>query len=137
MEAVLDVYQRSPDPARPRVCLDETSGQLLGETRPPLTVRPGYPAWHNAEDVRGGVIYCFLVTVPLLGWRQVRVSTQRTRIDLAHCVRGLVDVHVPEAEQIVLFIIHSPASLSQPFLPAEAKRIADKLDIHHTPKQGS
>lgn len=141
MEDVLDVYQRPPDPARPLVCLDETSRQLLAETRPAWPVAPGHPARHDAEYVRGGVVNCFLITAPLLGWRTVQVSTQRTRIDWAHCVRELVDVHFPEAEQIVLVMdqltIHSPASLYQAFPPAEAKRIADKLDIHSTPKHGS
>jgi hypothetical protein len=83
----------------------------------------------------------FLVTEPLRGWRQVRASDRRTRIDWAHCVRDLVDVHYPTAERIVLVMdnlnIHSPASLYEAFPPAEAKRLADKLEIHHTPRHGS
>ncbi len=81
MEDVLDVYQRPDDPTHPVVCLDETSRQLLAETRPPLRVAPGHAARHDPEYVRGGVVNLFLVTDPLRGWREVRVSTQRTRVD--------------------------------------------------------
>lgn len=141
MEDVLDVYHRPPDPTRPVVCLDETSRQLLAEVRSPLPPAVGRPARHDPEYVRGGVVNCFLVTAPLTGWRQVRVSTQRTRIDWAHCVRELVDGHFPDAERIVLVMdqlnTHSPASLYEAFPPAEAKRIADRLEIHYTPKHGS
>ncbi len=141
MEDVLDVYQRPRDAARPLVCLDETSRQLLADTRPALPARVGRPTRHDPEYVRGGVVNCFLVTAPLEGWRQVRVSTQRTRVDWAACVRDLVDVHYPDADRIVLVMdqlnTHSPASLYAAFPPAEAKRIADRLEIHHTPKHGS
>lgn len=141
MEDVLDVYQRPLDPARPLVCLDETSRQLLGDVRAPLPVRPGSSARYDPEYVRGGVVNCFLVTAPLLGWREVEVRERRTRIDWASCVRDLVDVHFPDAERIVLVMdqlnIHSPASLYAAFPPAEAKRIAGKLEIHQTPKHGS
>ncbi len=123
------------------VCLDETSRQLLADVRAPLPVAPGRPAHHDPEYVRGGVVNCFLVTAPLEGWRQVQVSTQRTRIDWAHCVRDLVDVHFPEADRIVLVMdqlnTHTPASLYQAFPPDEAKRIADQLELHYTPKHGS
>ncbi len=141
MEDVLDVYERPDDPAWPVVCLDETSRQLLGEARPPLPPAPGRPARHDPEYVRGGVANVFLVTEPLRGWRAVRVSDQRTRLDWAACVRELVDVHYPEVEVVVLVMdqlnTHSPASLYAAFPPAEAKRIADRLEIHHTPKHGS
>ncbi len=141
MEDVLDASQRPPDPARPVVCLDETSRQLLGEVRPPEPVAPGRPARHDPEYVRGGVANLFLVTEPLRGWRQVMVSDQRTRLDFARCVQELVDVHYPDAERIVLVLdqrtTHSPASLSAAFPPAEAKRLAATLELHHTPKHGS
>lgn len=141
MEDVLDVYQRPADQAHPLVCLDETSRQLLAAVRPALPVAPGRPARHDPEYVRGGVVNCFLVTAPLQGWREVRVSTQRTRVDWAHCVRDLVDVHYPKADRIVLVMdqlnTHTPASLYTAFPPAEAKRIADRLEIHYTPKHGS
>jgi hypothetical protein len=141
MEDVLDVYQRPADPARPVVCLDETSRQVLAETRQPLPLAPGHPARHDPEYVREGVVNCFLVTAPLQGWRQVQVSTQRTRLDFAQCIKDLIDVHYPAAERIVLVLdqlnTHSPASLYEAFPPAEAKRLVDKLEIHYTPKHGS
>jgi hypothetical protein len=141
MEDVLAVYERPPDPARPVVCLDETSRQLLADARPPAPASPGQPARHDPEYVRGGVANVFLLTEPLRGWRSVMVSDQRTRLDFARCVRELVDVHYPEAERIVLVMdqlnTHSPASLYAAFPAAEAKRLADRLEIHHTPKHGS
>ena len=141
MEDVLDVYQRPEDPSRPLVCLDETSRQVLADVRAPLPVGPGRPARHDPEYARVGVVNLFLVTEPLRGWRQVRVSAQRTRIDWAHCIQDLVDVHYPAAARIVLVMdhlnTHSPASLYEAFPPREAKRLADKLEIHYTPKHGS
>jgi DDE superfamily endonuclease len=141
MEDVLDIYQRPYDPTQPVVCLDETSRQVLAEVRDPLPVAPGRAARHDPEYERQGVINCFLLSEPLRGWRQVRLSEQRTRIDWAHCVRELVDVHYPHAERITLVLdqlnTHSPASLYEAFPPPEAKRLADKLEIHYTPKHGS
>jgi DDE superfamily endonuclease len=141
MEDVLAVYERPPDPARPVVCLDETSRQLLGEARTPLPPAPGRPARRDPEYVRGGVANLFLVTEPLRGWRAGSVSDRRTRLDFAACVKELVDVHYPDAERIVLVLdqlnTHSPASLYAAFPPAEAKRLADRLEIHHPPKHGS
>lgn len=141
MEDVLTVYRRPYDPARPVVCLDETSRQLLGEARAPLPPGPGRPARSDPEYVRGGVANIFLSTEPLRGWRTVSVSAQRTRLDFAACVKDLVDVHYPKAERIVLVLdqlnTHSPASLYAAFPATEAKRLADKLEIHHTPKHGS
>jgi hypothetical protein len=141
MEDVLSVYARPLDPVRPVVCLDETSRQLLGEARPPQPAAPSLPARHDPEYERHGVANLFLVTEPLRGWRSVLVSEHRTRLDFARCVKELVDVHYPAAEQVVLVMdqlnTHSPASLYAAFSPAEAKRLADKLEIHHTPKHGS
>ena len=141
MEDVLDVYQRPIDPRRPVVCLDETSRQVVADVRSPLPPLPGRPARHDPEYARHGVANLFLVTEPLRGWRQVRVSAQRTRTDWAHCIKDLVDVRYPDVEQIVLVMdqlnTHSPASLYETFAPAEAKRLAAKLEIHYTPKHGS
>lgn len=141
MEDVFAVYERPPDPTRPVVCLDETSRQLLAEVRPPLPPPPGRPARHDPEHARGGVANLFLVTEQLRGWRQVRVSTQRTRLDFAHCIQELVDAHYPAAERIVLVLdqlnTHSPAALDAAFPPAEAKRLTDNLELHYTPKHGS
>jgi DDE superfamily endonuclease len=138
---VRDVYERPYDAARPVVCLDETSRQLLGETRAPQPTAPGIAARSDPEYVRGGIAQLFLVTEPLRGWRHVAVGAHRTRLDFAHCVQDLVDVQYPEAERIVLVMdrlnIHGTASLYAAFPPAEARRLAKKLEIHHTPKHGS
>ena len=141
MEDVLDVYHRPYDATHPVVCLDETSRQLLGETRKPQPVAPGRLARVDPEYVRGGVAQLFVVTEPLRGWRQVTVGAHRTRREFAQCVQELIDVHCPEAERIVLVLdqlnTHSTASLYATFPPAEAHRLASKLEIHHTPKHGS
>jgi hypothetical protein len=141
MEDVLDVYERPLDPARPVVCLDETSRQLLAEVRAPLPPALGRPARHDPEYVRGGVANLFVVAEPLRGWRAVQVSQQRTRLDFARCIKELVDVHYPDAERIVLVMdqlnTHSPASLYAAFPAIETTRLRDKLDIHYTPKHGS
>lgn len=141
MEDVVGVYHRPYDPSRPVVCLDETSRQLLGDARDPLPARPGRPERSDPEYVRGGVANLFLVTEPLRGWRQVRLSDRRTRLDWADCIKELIDVHFPHAAQIVLVLdqlnTHSPASLYDAFPPAEAKRLAARLEIHYPPKHGS
>ena len=141
MEDVLDVYTRPYDPRRPQVCLDETSRQLLGDVTPPQPPAPGRPARQDYEYARGGVCNLFLVTEPLRGWRHVVVSARRTRTDFAHVIKDLVEVHYPEADRIVLVLdnlnTHTPASLYEAFPPAEAKRLADKLELHYTPKHGS
>jgi hypothetical protein len=141
MEDILDVYERPYDPARPVVCLDETSRQLLGEVRPPLPPAPGQLARHDPEYERRGVANLFLVTEPVRGWRHGLVSKQRTRLDWARCIQYLVEVAYPHAEQIVLvqdhLNTHTPASLYAAFPPTEAKRLAAKLELHYTPKHGS
>ncbi len=141
LEDVLDVYQRPYAPTHPVICLDETSRQLLGETRPGSPVAPGVAARHDPEYARGGIAQLFVVTEPLRGWRHVTVGAQRTRREFAHCVQELVDVHYPDAERIVLVMdqlnIHTTASLYAAFPAAEAHRLAAKLEIHHTPKHGS
>jgi hypothetical protein len=141
MEDVLAVSTRPYDPRRPQVCLDETSRQLLGEVTPSLPPAPGQPAREDYEYQRHGVCNVFLVCEPLRGWRHVTVSARRTRIDWAHCVKDLLDVCYPDAEQVVLvqdnLNTHTPASLYAAFEPAEAKRLADRLELHSTPKHGS
>ena len=141
MEDVLDVYTQPYDPRFPQVCLDETSRQLLADVTPPLPMAPGVPAKEDYEYERRGVVNLFMVCEPLRGWREVIVSDRRTRIDWAQCIKALVDVHYPDAERIVLvqdnLNTHTPASLYEAFPPAEAKRLADKLELHYTPKHGS
>ena len=135
------MYHRPYDPRYPQVCLDETSRQLLSEVTPPLAVAPGYPLREDHEYVREGVVNLFLVCEPLRGWRHVTVSERRTRQDFAQCIQELVDIHYPLAERIILVMdnlnTHTLASLYEAFAPAKAKRLADKLEIHYTPKHGS
>ena len=141
MEDVLDVYQRPYNPRRPQVCFDETSKQLLAEVREPLPMGPGRVERVDYEYRRDGVRNLFLWCEPLANRRHVEVSDRRTKRDWAHSIKDLVDVHYPEAERIVLVLdnlnTHTPASLYDTFPPAEAKRLADKLEIHYTPKHGS
>jgi len=141
MEDVLEVYTRPFDPKRPQVCMDEVNKQLVGETRTPLPMAPGQPERCDYEYVRNGVANLFLFFEPLAGWRDVKVTERRTRVDWAEAIRELVDVHYPEAEKIVLVMdnlnTHDIGSLYEAFPPEEAFRIAQKLEIHYTPKHGS
>ena len=141
MEDVLSVYTRPYDPRRPQICLDERPVQLLADVRPPHPVRPGTPRRQDHEYERRGMANLFLWYEPLQSRRHVEVTERRTMVDWAHCVKDLVEVHYPEAEVIVLVMdnlnTHSPASLYQAFEPAEAKRLADKVEIHSTPTHGS
>ncbi len=147
MEDVLDVYERPYDPRFPVVCLDETSKQLVAETRTPLPMapardgKPGRPTRFDYEYERRGVANLFLLCEPLRGWRHLTVSDRRTMVDWAHVIKDLVDVHYPDAEKIVLvqdnLNTHTAAALYVAFAPAEARRLARKLELHFTPKHGS
>jgi hypothetical protein len=141
MEDVLEVYTRPYDPRRPVVCMDETFKQLIGETRPPLPLIPGQIERFDHVYVRNGVASLFLAFEPLAGWRTVAVTDHRRRLEWASFIKSLVDDRYKDAEKIVLVMdqlnTHSPASLYEAFTPDEAKRLADKLEIHHTPKHGS
>lgn len=141
LEDVLEVYTRPYDPKRPQVCMDELSKQLVGETRTPIPVAPGEPARCDYEYVRHGVANLFMFFEPLAGRRTVKVTERRTMVDWAEAARELVDVQYPEAEVIVLVMdnlnTHGIGSLYEAFPPAEARRIARKLEIHYTPKHGS
>ena len=141
MEYVLDVYTRDMDPSRPMICLDETSKQLITETRPSLPAKPGQVKRVDAEYRRHGTASVFMMNAPLEGKRYVRVREHRKREDFAEVVRELCDELYPDAKKIVLVMdqlnTHNIASLYQAFKPAEAKRLAEKLEIHHTPKHGS
>jgi len=141
MEEVLDVYQQPDDPDRPLVCMDEASKQLVGETRTPLPARPGDTAHEDYEYVRNGVANLFMFYAPLAGWRHVQVTEHRTRLDWAHAMRDLVDLHFPTATKIRLVCdnlnTHTAGSLYEAFPPEEARRILDRLELHHTPKHGS
>lgn len=141
MEDVLKVYRRPYDPKRPVVCLDETFKQLVGETREPLPARPGAVERHDYVYTRNGVASLFLACEPLAGWRHLAVTEQRRRSDWAHFVRDLLDVRYPDAERVVLVMdqlnTHALASLYEAFPPEQAKRLAERVELHHTPKHGS
>jgi len=141
MEDVLDVYKRIKDTSHPLVCMDECPKQLIGETRLPIQAEPGKQERYDTEYVRNGTCNLFMFVAPLLGWRRVEVTEQRTRKDWAEQIRRLVDEDFPYAEKVVLVMdnlnTHSPASLYEAFAPEEAKRIWDRLEIHYTPKHGS
>jgi DDE superfamily endonuclease len=141
MEDVLDVYTRPHDPARPLVCLDETSKQLVAETRTPEPMQPGQPARHDYEYKRNGTANIFMLFAPLAGWRHAEVTERRTAIDYAKILRDLSDIHFASAAKIVLvqdnLNTHSPASLYEAFEPAEARRIIERFEWHYTPKHGS
>ena len=141
MEDVLDLYAEPYDPKRPQVCFDEKSVQLIAETRRPLPMKPGRPQRFDYEYQRNGTRNLFVFFQPLAGWRHVEVTERRTKIDFAHCMRDLVDVHFPEAEVIVVvqdhLNTHTPAALYEAFEPEEARRILKRLEFHYTPKHAS
>jgi len=141
MEDVLEVYHRPKNPKRPVVCIDETNKQLIGEIRAPLPPQPGVPMRYDCEYVRNGTANLFMAFEPLAGWRHVEVTDTRRRSDWAWFIKELVDGRYKQAEKIVLVMdqlnTHSSASLYEAFEPAEARRIAEKLEIHYTPKHGS
>jgi len=141
MEEVLDVYHRPYDPKRPMVTFDELHKQLIGEAREPIPAKPGQLERYDYEYVRNGSANIFMVFEPLSSRRITKVTDRRTRVDWAHIVRDLVDVHYAEAEMVVIVLdnlnTHSIASLYEAFEPEQARRIARKIELHSTPKHGS
>jgi hypothetical protein len=141
MEDVLEVYHRPYDEKRPLVCHDEASRQLIGEVTPPIPAGPGQPERFDYEYVRNGTANLFMIFEPLLGWRAVQVTERRTAKDFAEVVRWLVEEVHEEAEKIVLVVdnlnTHKPASLYEAFPPEQARRIAERIEWHYTPKHGS
>lgn len=141
MEDVLDLYAEPYDPQRPKVNFDETSKQLIAETRPPLKVKVGQPQRDDYEYSREGVRNLFMFVEPQTGWRHVAVTTQRTKLDFAQQMKWLVNERYPEAEIIRIVLdnlnTHTAASLYEAFAPEEARRIVKKLEFHYTPKHGS
>jgi len=141
MEDVLEVYHRPYDERRPLVALDEASKQLVGEVVQPLPPEPGQPERFDYEYVRNGTANLFMISEPLLGWRAVQVTERRTATDFAEVVRWLVEEVHPDAEKVVLVLdnlnTHKVASLYEAFPPEQARRIAERLEIHYTPKHGS
>jgi DDE superfamily endonuclease len=141
MEDVLEVYHRPLNARRPLICLDETSKQLIGEVVKPLPAEPGQPERFDYEYVRNGTANLFMLFAPLQGWRAIRVTERRTAQDFAEIVRWLVEDLYPDAEQVVLVTdnlnTHTPAALYTVFAPEQARRIAERIEWHYTPKHGS
>jgi len=141
MEEVLDIYSWPRDKACPVVCMDEQPKQLIKETRVPLPMEPGKPLRYDHEYERAGTANHFLFTAPLEKWRKVSVRERKTKIDWACEVKSLLDDDFPEVDLVILICdqlnTHCISSLYEAFDPAEAKRLADRLDLRHTPKHGS
>jgi hypothetical protein len=141
MEDVIEVYHRPHDPDRPMVCVDETSKQLIVETRNPIPAKPGRPKRVDYEYERNGTANLFMMFAPLEGWRDVKVTDQRTAVDYAQMLKELSDTHFPQASKIVLvqdnLSTHKPASLYEAFPAKEARRLVERFEWHYTPKHGS
>jgi len=141
MEDVLSVYRRPYDPDRPVICMDEMSRQLLKQVREPLETRPGAPYRYDHHYERNGTVNLFTFFEPLAAWRAVMVRERRTKTDWAECVRTVLDEHYPEAEKVILVMdnlnTHDLSSLYEAFAPEEARRLAERLEIHYTPEHGS
>lgn len=137
----MEVYHRPYSKKYPVVCMDESSKQLIGEVTDPIPAAPGHPLLRDDEYVRNGVAEIFLEVEPLAGRRHVEVTERRTMIDWAKFTRDMLDVRYPDAKKVVLVMdnlnTHGIASLYEAFPPAEALRLANRLEIHHTPKHGS
>jgi hypothetical protein len=141
MENVLEVYQRACDPDHPVVCTDETSKQLVAETRQPLPPLPGEPERYDYEYERHGTAHIFVFTEPLGGWRHVSVTERHTKVDWALQIRELLEVRYPKAKKVTLVSdnlnTHDEASPYEAFEPAEARGLMARLEMVHTPKHGS
>ena len=141
MEDLLEVYARPYNCNLPVVCMDESSIQLIGEVHKPIPAAPGHPVLVDDEYVRNGVANIFLEVEPLGGKRNVKITERRTRIDWAHFIKEMLDERYPDVEKVVLVMdnlnTHNAGSLYQAFSPEEAKRLANRLEIHYTPKHGS
>ncbi len=141
MEDVLEVYARPYDPDLPVVCMDESSVQLIGEVQEPIPAAPGHPELQDDEYVRNGVASIFLEVEPLGGKRKVKITERRTRIDWAHFIKEMLEERYADAEKVVLVMdnlnTHNTASLYTAFPPKEARLLAERLEIHYTPKHGS
>ena len=141
MEDVIEVYHRPHDPNRPVVCVDEAGKQLIGEVRPPLPVRVGSPAKEDGEYVRNGTANLFLAFEPLAGRRVVEATDRRTAVDFARFLKRLLDEAYPTAARVVRVTdnlnTHCMGSLYEAFTPAEARRLAARIEWHYTPKHGS
>lgn len=141
MEDILTVYKRPANLVEPLICMDETSKQLVKETRKLIAARPSKPARYDYEYERNGVCSIFMFYAPFQGKRHVAVTDRRTRTDWAMQIKNLLDVLYPEARKVILVMdnlnTHNGISLYETFPPEEARRLLDRLEIHYTPKHGS
>ena len=141
MENVLETYKRRYNPKNPVVCMDETSKQLVGETRMPQPGAPGKPARYDYEYERNGTANVFLFTEPLANWRKANVTERRTALDWAHQMKDIIDTRYADAERVTFVMdnlnTHKLASFYLAFEPEEARRLAEKIEIVYTPKHGS
>jgi transposase len=141
MEDVLDLYAEAPDPKRPVVCFDESPTQLIGEARLPIPAAPGQLERYDCEYRRNGTVNLFVFLDVHRPWRRVKVTDQRTARDFAECMRELVDIHYPHAEQIRVVLdnlsTHSAGALYDAFPAPEAHRVLRRLEFHYTPKHAS
>lgn len=141
MEDVLEVYKRPYDPKRPLVCMDESSKQLLADTRTALPMEPGQLLRYDYEYVRQGVANLFIFFTPLENKRRIKITDHRCRTDWAEAMKELSDEDYPDAEKIVVVMdnlnTHSPISFYKTFPPEEARRLIERFEFHYTPKHGS
>ena len=141
MEDVLEIYTLPYNSKFPVVCMDESNKQLIGDVAIPIPAAPGHPHLMDDEYVRNGVANIFMEVEPLAGQRHVKITERRTMVDWAHFIKEMLDTRYLDAEKIILVMdnlnTHSIASLYAAFPPQEARRLAEKLEIHHTPKHGS
>ncbi len=142
MEEVLDIYKQAYDPKHPVICMDESSKQLIKEIRQPLPMKPGDVEKFDTEYERNGTASIFMAFEPLQGLRFTKITEQRTRTDWAYYIREIVDNEQYKDAEKIIFVMdnlntHHKSSLYETFEPSEAKRIADRFDIHYTPKHGS
>ena len=141
MESTLELYHRPYDPLHPVVCMDETTKQLTAEVHEPLPPEPGRVERFDTLYKRNGVATIFMFFEPLTGWRKASVTEGKTRVDWAHQVRQILDVHYPAAQRVHLLMdnlnTHSGASLYEAFAPTEARRLLERIEFHYTPKHGS
>ena len=141
MEDILAVYARPYDPRKPVVCMDEKPYQKLDHARQPLPMRPGSTEKVDSEYVRNGTCSIYIFNEPLAGLREAEALPRRTKVDWAHKVKWLLDEKYPDAEVVVLvqdnLNTHNLSSLYEAFSPEEAFRLAQRLEMHYTPKHGS
>lgn len=142
MEEVLDIYKRPYDSKCPVICMDESSKQLIKEVRQPLPMKPGDVEKFDTEYERNGTASIFMAFEPLQGLRFTKTTEQRTRTDWAYYIREIVDNNHYQGAEKIIFVMdnlntHHKSSLYEVFEPAEAKRVADRFEIHYTPKHGS